>query len=150
MMHAEKIPAGFRPYLPIFLAIYFLTFASAAAALFGVVETLGVRDVGVLHFALMVCGTYVVVQNFFVMRAHPRALSSLVMSLLIFFICTLLTLGFSPKTDFSLVTGLPSLIALWLLNTRRFRGLWKRLCVMRRRRTRQRRLIRQLKRTRRR
>ena len=149
-MRAEKIPAGFRPYLPIFLAIYFLTFASAAAALFGVVETLGVRDVGVLHFALMVCGTYVVVQNFFVMRAHPRALSSLVTSLLIFFICTLVTLGFSPKTDSSLVTGLPSLIALWLLNTRRFRGLWKRLCVMRRRRTRQRRLIRQLKRTRRR
>jgi len=64
MMRAEKIPAGFRPYLPIFLAIYFLTFASAAAALFGVVEALGVRDVGVLNFALMVCGTYIVVQNF--------------------------------------------------------------------------------------
>jgi len=72
------------------------------------------------------------------MRAHPRALSSLVVSFLIFFIGTLLTLGFSPKTDFSLMTGFPSLIALWLLNTRRFRGLWKRLCVMRRRRTRRR------------
>lgn len=71
----------------------------------------------------------------------------LIILLLVFFGCAFLTYNMSIKPMLALMAWLPSLIALWLLKTRRFRGLWKRLCVMRRRRTRYRRLIRQLKRT---
>lgn len=152
MIPGETLPCGIRQYLPIFAIIYVFTLMAGAAALSGIAHAFPSRldTVGAEYVAGIGLAFFITVQNFFVLRAHPQALKILVILLLVFFACAFLTYKMSIKPMLALMAWLPSLIALWLLNTRRFRGLWKRLCVMRRRRTRQRRLIRQLKRTRRR
>ncbi|MEF0147638.1 MULTISPECIES: hypothetical protein [Pseudomonas] len=149
MMPGEALPWGVRQYLPIFAIIYVFTLMAGAAALSGIAHALPLRldTVGVEYVVGIGLAFYISIQSFFVLRAHPQALRILIILLLVFFGCAFLTYNMSVKPMLALMAWLPSLIALWLLNTSRFRVLWKRLCVMRRRRTRQRRLIRQLKRT---
>lgn len=152
MIYYEPLPWAIRRRLTIFLAIYFFTLMAGEAALFSITQVIPLsRDkVGLMYFVGLGLAFFTVCLVFFVSRAHPRALKSLIVLLVVCFLCASFIYKTSPKPVLTLMVLLPSLIALWLLNTRRFRGLWKRLCVMRRRRTRQRRLIRQLKRMRRR
>ncbi|TYO83919.1 hypothetical protein DQ397_000675 [Pseudomonas sp. CK-NBRI-02] len=148
----KELPTWIKPYFAIFAAVFILSVAASVLGATSVAEMFltGPMRERTLDAMAGSISLVVLVQILLVLRAHVRALKSLVVLLLIALISILATYTASSNPQMNFVPAIFPLAALWLLNTRRFGGLWKRLCVMRRRRTRQRRLIRQLKRTRRR
>ena len=148
----KELSTWIKPYFAIFVAVFILSVAASVIGVTSVAEMFltGPMRERTLDAMAGSISLVVLVQVLLVLRAHVRALKSLVVLLLIALISILATYTASSNPQMNFVPAIFPLAALWLLNTRRFRGLWKRLCVMRRRRTRQRRLIRQLKRTRRR
>ncbi|MCO7623540.1 hypothetical protein ABRY74_15225 [Pseudomonas guariconensis] len=148
----KELPIWIRPYFTIFSAVFVLSIAAGVNGVTSVAEKFltGPMQEHALDATAGSISLVVLVQILLILRAHVRALKSLVVLLVIALISTLATYTTSSNAQVTVMSAILPLAALWLLNTRRFRGLWKRLCVMRRRRTRQRRLIRQLKRMRRR
>ena len=152
MMLTNQTLIWIKRYYFTFIACMMLTLMAGASAVVGVarVFTFGFPRDNVIVFAMSVLGVFIWIQTLLALRAHARALKAQVVVLLICLVGTLSTYKASPMPHVALMSACPALFSLWLMNTRRYRGLWKRLCVMRRRRTRQRRLLRQLKRMRRR
>jgi len=152
MILSRRLPVWIRPYILVFLISMILTVISSGASVVIVAQwiTFGFPKELEMFLAASALGLFVWIQSFLVLRAHPRAVTTLVVILLLCLVSILAGYKATPNPKIVVMFAILPLTALWLMNTRRYRGLWKRLCVMRRRRTRQRRLIRQLKRTRRR
>lgn len=152
MILSRKLPVWIRPYIWDFLSSMVLTVLSSGASVVIVAQwiTFGFPKELEMFVAASALSLFVWIQSFLVLRAHPRAVKTLVVILLMCLVSILAGYKATPNPKIVVMFAILPLTALWLMNTRRYRGLWKRLCVMRRRRTRQRRLIRQLKRMRRR
>lgn len=149
MILYRNLPAWIRPYTLNFLIIMVLTVLSSGASVVIAAQwiTFGFPKELEMFVAASALSLFVWIQTFLVLRAHPRAVKTLVVILLMCLVSILAGYKATPNPKIVIMFAILPLTALWLMNTRRYRGLWKRLCVMRRRRTRYRRLIRQLKRT---
>lgn len=149
MILSRRLPIWIRPYIWVFLISMVLTVLSGGASVVIVTKwmTFGFPKELEMFVATSVLSLFIWVQSFLVLRAHPRAVKTLVVILVMCLVSILAGYKATPNPKIVVMFAILPLTALWLMNTRRYRGLWKRLCVMRRRRTRQRRLIRQLKRT---
>jgi len=128
-----------RRYFPLLITAYFLTIFACSIASANVINAHFVAhpQVSGISLGIIAVGALVTsVGNFIVIRGLSWGIWIIAVLLVVCLLTTLVTFGGSPYKSVALVSGSIPLLALFLINSRRYRQMCKRLAVVRRQRAR--------------